>query len=95
MALEDLPHNFLTGQLEDLVRWARRASIWPASFGLACCAIEMMHAGAARYDFDRFGIVFRPPPSWSKNSARSSLRSPSWSTSATNGFRPPLTSLHE
>jgi len=32
------------------------------TFGLACCAVEMMHAGAARYDFDRFGVIFRPSP---------------------------------
>lgn len=63
MGLEDLQHNFLTGQLEDLVRWARRASVWPASFGLACCAIEMMAAGASRFDISRFGAeVFRPSP---------------------------------
>jgi NADH-quinone oxidoreductase subunit B len=36
--------------------------MWPMSFGLACCAVEMMHAGAARYDLDRFGVVFRPSP---------------------------------
>ena len=47
MALEDLHHNFLTGRIEDVVNWARRASLWPATFGLACCAIEMMAAGAA------------------------------------------------
>ena len=46
--LEDLQHNFLTGKLEDLVKWARRSSMWPATFGLACCAIEMMAAGARR-----------------------------------------------
>ncbi len=63
MALEDLQHNFLTGQLEDLVRWARRASVWPASFGLACCAIEMMAAGAADFDLARYGMeVFRNSP---------------------------------
>ncbi|MCL7026186.1 hypothetical protein MKW94_005386 [Papaver nudicaule] len=44
------------------MNWARRGSIWPMTFGLACCAVEMMHAGAARYDFDRFGIIFRPSP---------------------------------
>ena len=63
VALEDLHHNFLTGQLEDLVRWARRASVWPATFGLACCAIEMMAAGAADYDLARYGMeVFRNSP---------------------------------
>ena len=63
MGLEDLQHNFLTGQIEDLVRWARRASVWPASFGLACCAIEMMAAGAADFDLARYGMeVFRNSP---------------------------------
>ena len=36
--------------------------MWPMTFGLACCAVEMMHCGAARYDLDRFGIIFRPSP---------------------------------
>jgi NADH dehydrogenase (ubiquinone) Fe-S protein 7 len=44
------------------MNWARRGSIWPMTFGLACCAVEMMHTGAARYDLDRFGIIFRPSP---------------------------------
>ena len=63
MALEDLPHNFLTGRIEDLVKWARKSSVWPNTFGLACCAIEMMSAGAADYDLARFGMeVFRNSP---------------------------------
>merc|ERR1719326_2392493 len=36
--------------------------MWPMAFGLACCAVEMMHAGASRYDFDRYGIIFRASP---------------------------------
>ena len=63
MGLEDLQHNFLTGRLEDLVKWARTYSMWPATFGLACCAIEMMSVGAADYDLARFGMeVFRASP---------------------------------
>src|SRR5487761_171619 len=63
MGLEDLQHNFLTGRLEDLVKWARRNSVWPATFGLACCAIEMMSLGAADFDISRLGMeVFRASP---------------------------------
>src|ERR1700687_4385756 len=63
MGLEDLNHNFLTGKLEDMVKWARSASVWPATFGLACCAIEMMATGAANFDLARFGVeVFRGSP---------------------------------
>jgi hypothetical protein len=63
MGLEDLNHNFLTGRLEDMVKWARRSSMWPATFGLACCAIEMMSTGAADFDLARFGMeVFRASP---------------------------------
>jgi NADH-quinone oxidoreductase subunit B len=63
VGLENLNHNFLTGTLEDLVKWARRNSVWPATFGLACCAIEMMATGAANFDLARFGMeVFRASP---------------------------------
>ena len=58
-----LDHNFLTGKLEDLVRWARVRSLMPATFGLACCAIEMMGAGGPHYDLARFGMeTFRASP---------------------------------
>ena len=58
-----IQHNFITARLEDLVRWSRARSSWPASFGLACCAIEMMATGAAHYDISRFGMeVFRASP---------------------------------
>jgi len=63
VALDAIPYNFLTGRLEDLVKWARRHSVWPATFGLACCALEMMAAGGAHYDIARYGMeVFRPSP---------------------------------
>lgn len=45
-----------------LVNWARRSSMWPMTFGLACCAVEMMHTAASRYDLDRYGIIFRATP---------------------------------
>jgi NADH-quinone oxidoreductase subunit B len=61
--LEGLSHNFVTGKLEDLVKWARYRSLMPATFGLACCAIEMMGAGGPHYDLARFGMeVFRASP---------------------------------
>jgi NADH-quinone oxidoreductase subunit B len=54
--------GFIVTRLERLVGWARAGSLWPMTFGLACCAVEMMHAAASRYDLDRFGLVFRPSP---------------------------------
>lgn len=79
--------EYVVSKLDDLMGWARTGSMWPMTFGLACCAVEMMHAGAgmvavllccpgeswistplnnvrfaARYDLDRFGIIFRPSP---------------------------------
>ncbi|MED5166417.1 MAG: NADH-quinone oxidoreductase subunit B family protein [Actinomycetota bacterium] len=61
--LEGLEHNFITSRVEDLVKWSRARSCWPATFGLACCAIEMMATGAAHYDLARYGMeVFRASP---------------------------------
>ncbi|GGF51929.1 MULTISPECIES: NuoB/complex I 20 kDa subunit family protein [Terasakiella] len=54
--------GFVVAQLDKVVNWARTGSLWPLTFGLACCAVEMMHAGMSRYDLDRFGMVFRPSP---------------------------------
>ncbi|MGQ0662143.1 MAG: NuoB/complex I 20 kDa subunit family protein [Pseudomonadota bacterium] len=54
--------GFVLTQLDKLVAWARTGSLWPMTFGLACCAVEMMHTAASRYDLDRFGLVFRPSP---------------------------------
>ena len=63
MPLDQIPHNFMTARLEDVVRWGRRNSVFPATFGLACCALEMMATGAAHYDLARFGMeVFRASP---------------------------------
>lgn len=59
---ELLPDGIAVTSADALINWARNGSLWPVSFGLACCAIEMMHAGAARYDLDRFGMLFRPSP---------------------------------
>jgi NADH-quinone oxidoreductase subunit B len=54
--------KFIVTSLSDLINWARSGSLWPMTFGLACCAIEMMHTGAARYDLDQLGVMFRPSP---------------------------------
>ena len=54
--------GFLLTNLDKLSNWAQSHSMWPMTFGLACCAVEMMHAAAARYDLDRFGSFFRPSP---------------------------------
>ena len=64
MGLEEkLPSGVLLTTVEKLVNWTRKSSLWPATFGLACCAIEMMASGAGRYDLARFGMeVFRASP---------------------------------
>ena len=64
MGLEEkLPSGFLLTTVEKAVGWCRRSSLWPATFGLACCAIEMMTSGGPRYDLARFGMeVFRASP---------------------------------
>lgn len=54
--------GFLLTSVESMVNWARAGSLWPMTFGLACCAVEMMQAGASRYDLDRYGALFRPSP---------------------------------
>ena len=54
--------GFLISNVDKLVNWARTGSLWPMTFGLACCAVEMIHAYMPRYDLDRFGVVPRPSP---------------------------------
>jgi NADH-quinone oxidoreductase subunit B len=55
--------TIITDNLDRVVRWARKNSLWPLTFGLACCAIEMISTAASRYDIARFGMeVFRPSP---------------------------------
>ncbi|KAI0156149.1 hypothetical protein BJ166DRAFT_484754 [Pestalotiopsis sp. NC0098] len=54
--------DYALTSLDSLVAWARNGSMWPLSFGLACCSIEMMHASMPRYDQDRLGIIFRASP---------------------------------
>ena len=62
MSSEIANRGFVLARVDDLAAWARTGSLWPLTFGLACCAIEMMHAACSRYDMDRFGVVFRPTP---------------------------------
>ncbi len=57
--VDNIKHNPITGHVAN---WGRASSLWPMTFGLACCAIEMIAAGCSRYDTDRLGIVFRPSP---------------------------------
>jgi NADH-quinone oxidoreductase subunit B len=54
--------GFVFTTADNVVNWARKSSLWPMTFGLACCAIEMMATGAARYDWDRFGMIPRGTP---------------------------------
>ncbi|GMI61560.1 hypothetical protein ScalyP_jg279 [Parmales sp. scaly parma] len=54
--------EYTISKVDDLVNWARKGSLWPMTFGLACCAVEMMHSAASRYDMERFGMVFRASP---------------------------------
>lgn len=54
--------EFAMARVDDLINWARRGSLWPLTFGLACCAVEMMHIAAPRYDLERFGMLFRASP---------------------------------
>jgi NADH-quinone oxidoreductase subunit B len=54
--------GFVVANFDKLAAWARSGSLWPMTFGLACCAVEMMQAAASRYDMDRLGVVFRPSP---------------------------------
>ena len=54
--------EFIVSKIDNLVNWARKGSLWPVSFGLACCAVEMMQCASTRYDLDKFGIILRPSP---------------------------------
>ena len=62
VATEISDKGFVVAQMDKLAAWAQSGSLWPMTFGLACCAVEMMHTACSRYDLDRFGMVFRPSP---------------------------------
>lgn len=55
-------HGFFKAPLDKVLTWARTGSLWPMTFGLACCAVEMIHAYMARFDVDKMGIIPRPTP---------------------------------
>lgn len=58
-----LEKGFVVTSVDTVINYARTGSLWPMTFGLACCAVEMMHAALPRYDLDRFGAgAFRPSP---------------------------------
>lgn len=61
-AVQNNKAEMVVAKLDQVINWARKGSIWPMTFGLACCAVEMMHAAAPRYDMDRLGIAFRASP---------------------------------
>ncbi|MBC7914215.1 MAG: NADH-quinone oxidoreductase subunit B [Pyrinomonadaceae bacterium] len=64
MSLEKMSQDggVIITKVDDLLNWARLSSIWPLSFGIACCAIEMMGSYASNFDFDRLGVFPRPSP---------------------------------
>tara|TARA_B100001146_G_C16145733_1_gene418833 strand:+ start:644 stop:1261 length:618 start_codon:yes stop_codon:yes gene_type:complete len=60
---EDLQRNVAVTSIDALINWGRKSAVWPLSFGLACCAFEMMASAMSRFDISRFGMeVFRPSP---------------------------------
>lgn len=54
--------GYIVARFDDLLDWARTGSLWPMTFGLACCAVEMIHSYMSRYDLDRFGVIPRASP---------------------------------
>ena len=62
LRMTDTDQELLRTTLDQVTNWARQSSLWPMTFGLACCAVEMMHLSAPRYDQDRLGIIFRASP---------------------------------
>lgn len=60
--MEEVRRNIFFAKLDEVKGWARSASLWPMTFGLACCAIEMMGTSSAHYDIERFGTFYRNSP---------------------------------
>ena len=59
---KDGSSGIITTQFSNLLTWARTGSLWPMTFGLACCGVEMMHSYMSRYDLDRYGVIPRASP---------------------------------
>ncbi len=60
---DEISRNVIVTSLDDVLSWARKSSVWPVMFGLACCAIEMINTTTSRFDIARFGMeLFRPSP---------------------------------
>ena len=59
---ESATKGYVLAKLDEVAAWAQAGSLWPMTFGLACCAVEMMQCAASRYDLDRIGTVFRASP---------------------------------
>ncbi len=83
-----LDRGMVTTSLDALINWARTGSMWPVTFGLACCAVEMMQAGAARYDLDQLGVIFRPSPSTVRRDDRGRYADQQDGAGIAQGLRP-------
>ena len=59
---DDLDRNLMITSVDSLINWGRKSSVWPLTFGLACCGVEMMHSYMSRYDLDRYGVIPRASP---------------------------------
>uniref|UniRef100_A0A3Q7XRQ6 NADH dehydrogenase [ubiquinone] iron-sulfur protein 7, mitochondrial-like n=1 Tax=Cicer arietinum TaxID=3827 RepID=A0A3Q7XRQ6_CICAR len=86
--------EYVVSKVDALMNWARTGSIWPMTFGLACCAVEMMHTSGSRYDFDRFGIIFRPSPRQSDCMIISGTLTNKMAPALRKYFSPPSLFLH-
>ena len=85
---ESLP-DVVTVKLDAVVNWARKSSLWPATFGLACCAIEMMNTVSARNDLSRFGAeTFRASPATGRRDDRLGPRFAKDGSGAASHLRP-------
>ena len=80
--------GFIVANIDKVVNWARTGALWPMTFGLACCAVEMIHAYMPRYDLDRFGIIPRASPRQSRRDDRRRHADQQDGAGAAQGLRP-------